>query len=89
MDELPEECVEKVMSFAGPLQTSQLAVLSRTLRSASQSEKLWEGFLPVGYESVIAQSSSHNLLWISDARQLMRRLCHRPLLIDRGKKVRV
>ncbi|CAN0892411.1 Putative F-box protein PP2-B12 [Linum grandiflorum] len=88
MDELPEECVEKVMSYVGPQQTCRLAVLSKTLWSASQSEQLWQSFLPACYESVISQSSSSDLKPLQGItnRQLVRRLCQSPILIDQGDK---
>ncbi|CAN0892412.1 Putative F-box protein PP2-B8 [Linum grandiflorum] len=86
MDGLPEECVQMVMSYAGPRQTCKLAVLSKSLWSASLCQLLWQNFLPAGYESAISRSTSLNLLSSSDTRWLVGRLCQRPLLIDQGKK---
>ncbi|CAN0892408.1 Putative F-box protein PP2-B8 [Linum grandiflorum] len=88
MDKLPEECVEKVMSYLGPRQICSLAVLSKTLWSASQSEQLWQSFLPACYEPVISRSSSSDFERLQgiSTRQLYRQLCQRPTLIDQGTK---
>ncbi|CAI0545480.1 unnamed protein product [Linum tenue] len=87
MNELPEECIAKVMSYLGPQQACRLASVSRTFSSASQSDVLWESFLPSDYRSIISQSSDPSLLSTSASKQhLFRRLCQQPVLLDQGKK---
>ncbi|CAN0892415.1 F-box protein PP2-B10 [Linum grandiflorum] len=87
MNQLPEDCIAKVMSYLGPHQSCRLATVSRTFSSASQSDVLWESFLPANYRSVISQSSDPSLLTGSvPKKELFRLLCQRPILIDQGKK---
>ncbi|CAN1175503.1 F-box protein PP2-B10 [Linum perenne] len=89
MTELPEECLVKILSYLGPKRSCRLAAVSRSFYSASQSDVLWESFLPANYRSVISQSSDQSLLTGGDTlpkKQIFRRLCERPILIDQGKK---
>ncbi|CAN1175504.1 F-box protein PP2-B10 [Linum perenne] len=88
MNELPEECIVKILSYLGPKRSCRLAAVSRSFYSASQSDVLWESFLPANYPSVISQSSDQSLLTGGDVlkKEIFRRLCERPILIDQGKK---
>ncbi|CAN0892413.1 F-box protein PP2-B10 [Linum grandiflorum] len=87
MNELPEDCIAKVMSYLGPQQSCRLATVSRSFASASRSDGLWESFLPANYRSVISQSSDPPLLDGSvPKKELFRLLCQRPVLVDQGKK---
>ncbi|CAN1731598.1 F-box protein PP2-B10 [Linum perenne] len=90
MTELPEECIVKILSYLGPKRSCRLAAVSRSFYSASQSDVLWESFLPANYRSVISQSSDQSLLTgggdVLPKKQIFRRLCERPILIDQGKK---
>ncbi|CAN1130710.1 F-box protein PP2-B10 [Linum perenne] len=82
MEELPENCIVKVLSFAGPQESCKLALISNIFRSASQFDGLWESFLPPDYQTLIPQSSNPSLLSDSPSkRQLVITLCDHPILI--------
>ncbi|EEF50055.1 F-box protein At2g02240 [Ricinus communis] len=85
--ELPEGCVANVLSFTGPADVGRLSMVSFTFKSASESDAVWESFLPNDYHSIISSSSSSFLLSSSSSKKdLYLRLCDSPILIDDGKK---
>ncbi|CAN1240360.1 F-box protein At2g02240 [Linum grandiflorum] len=75
MEHLPENCIMKVLTFAGPQESCRLAILSTIFKSASQFDGLWVSFLPPDYQTLISQSSNPSL------RHLVVALCHHPILI--------
>ncbi|KAL1313224.1 hypothetical protein HN51_039806 [Arachis hypogaea] len=82
-DNLPEGCIANVLSFTTPRDASALSLVSSSFRSAAQSDLVWERFLPSDYLSILSQSQFPNL---SSKKDLFFHLCHKPLLVDSGKK---
>ncbi|WCJ26800.1 F-box family protein [Euphorbia peplus] len=84
---LPEDCIATVISFTSPKDTGRLSMVSSGFKSASESDAVWQHFLPSDYRSLISQSSDPDLLDCNlSAKDLYLRLCDHPLLIDDGKK---
>lgn len=81
-DNLPEDCISKIISFTSPRDACVAASVSKTFESAVRSDIVWKKFLPSEYESVIPQSR----VFLSK-KELYFALCNDPLLIDDGKKV--
>ena len=89
-ENLPEGCIANVLSFTTPRDACALSLVSSAFRSAAQSDVVWERFLPSDYRSIISQSQSSDLSLTTltySKKDLYLHLCHKPLLIDSGKKV--
>ncbi|XP_050234720.1 F-box protein At2g02240-like isoform X2 [Mercurialis annua] len=89
LEELPEGCIANILSFTTPLDACKLSVVSKTFRSAADSDDLWDKLLPSDYHSIISRSSSFSSSsssLISSKKQLYFHLCHNPILIDDSKK---
>ncbi|XP_022718505.1 F-box protein PP2-B10-like [Durio zibethinus] len=78
---IPQDCVESILSRTSPQDACSLSLVSTTFKSAAESDAVWESFLPPGYEVLIPSS-----LCFSTKKELYRRLCERPVLIDGGRK---
>ncbi|XP_050220682.1 F-box protein PP2-B10-like [Mercurialis annua] len=88
MHVLPEGCVANVLSFTGPRDAGRLSLVSSTFKSASESDAVWEHYLPNDYRSIVSSSSdsSHLLAGANSKKELYLRLCDAPILIDDGRK---
>lgn len=80
---LPEECLSLIISFTSPLDACRAALLCHALRSAADSDAVWERFLPRDYEEIISRSSSPSLLSFPK-KDLYVHLCFHPILIENG-----
>ncbi|XP_006292530.2 putative F-box protein PP2-B6 [Capsella rubella] len=80
-DELPEDCVANIISLTSPRDACIAASVSRTLRSTSQLDSVWERFLPNEYASLVP-----GLRVFSSKKELYFALCEVPVLIEDGQK---
>lgn len=79
---LPEECIAKVVSRTSPSDACRLAVVSKAVKSAADSDLTWEQFLPSDYQEIISHSTSPVLF--SSKKDLYFRMCDTPVLLDGG-----
>lgn len=82
---LPEECIAKVVSRTSPSDACRLAVVSKAVKSAADSDLTWEQFLPSDYQEIISRSTSPVLF--SSKKDLYFRMCDTPVLLDGGLMV--
>ncbi|CAA7043795.1 unnamed protein product [Microthlaspi erraticum] len=80
-DDLPEECISNIISLTSPRDACVVASVSKTFRSAVDSDFIWEKFLPPDYASLILGSRV-----FSSKKELYFALCDH-FLIEDGKKV--
>lgn len=87
--DLPEGCIENVLSFTTPRDVARLSLVSSTFRSAAESDSVWDKFLPSDYHSIISKSDAEidNSLSVLPKKDLYVNLTQKPLLIENGKKV--
>ncbi|XP_010529881.1 PREDICTED: putative F-box protein PP2-B12 [Tarenaya hassleriana] len=72
---LPEDCIATVISFTSPLDACRISSVSAALRSAAESDTVWERFLPAEFRQSPASSKKELFLSLSDI----------PLLVENGK----
>lgn len=87
--DLPEGCIENVLSFTTPQDVARLSLVSSTFKSAAESDSVWDKFLPADYRSIISQSETDvdDSLSVLSKKDLYVNLTQKPILIDGGKKV--
>ncbi|XP_044470159.1 F-box protein At2g02240-like [Mangifera indica] len=84
-DVLPEDCVSKIISLTCAPDACKSSVVSRAFKLAADSDAVWENFLPSGYQEIISGSASPSLLTSNlSKKDLYRRLCHNPIIINNG-----
>ncbi|XP_042505590.1 F-box protein At2g02240-like [Macadamia integrifolia] len=83
---LPEGCISNIISLTSPRDACRSSVISSVFRSATDSDSVWERFLPSDYQQILSSSVSPYLLLFSSKKELYLHLCNNPLLIDRGTK---
>ncbi|KAL5565970.1 hypothetical protein UlMin_029134 [Ulmus minor] len=83
MEMLPEDCVCTILSFTSPLETSKSTLVSTTFRSASESDVVWDRFLPPDYQDLLLRLVKP--LKFSTKKELFFLLCNW-VLIDGGRK---
>ncbi|KAK9192687.1 hypothetical protein WN944_003380 [Citrus x changshan-huyou] len=88
MELLPEGCIANAISFTTPRDACRLSSVSTIFKSAAESDAVWESFLPPDYSTLLSSSSSSSSLRSSSKKELYFSLCHNPILIDEGKKLR-
>ncbi|CAH2045752.1 unnamed protein product [Thlaspi arvense] len=79
-DDLPEDCVSKIISFTSPRDACVSSCVSKTFESAVRSDGVWDKFLPPDYTSLAPPS-----LVLSSKKELYFALCNHSLIED-GKK---
>ncbi|XP_058770651.1 putative F-box protein PP2-B12 [Vicia villosa] len=86
--DLPEGCIENVLSFTTPQDVARLSLVSSTFKSAAESDSVWDKFLPADYRSIISQSETDvdDSLSVLSKKDLYVNLTQKPILIDGGKK---
>lgn len=82
-DTLPEDCISMVIFHTTPRDACVVASVSRTVKSAAESDLVWEKFLPPEYSSLALPPS----LDCSSKKKIYLSLADDPVLIDEGKKV--
>lgn len=83
-DALPEDCISMVINHTTPRDACVVASVSKTVRSAAESDLVWEKFLPPEYSSLALPPPS---LDRSSKKKMYLSLADDPVLIDEGKKV--
>ncbi|KAM0069634.1 putative phloem protein [Helianthus debilis subsp. tardiflorus] len=78
---LPEDCISTVLSLTSPPDASRFMLVSSSLRSAAESNNVWDRFLPSDLPRIL--SRSHTQLNISSKKELYFQLCD-SILIDGG-----
>ncbi|CAH8387526.1 unnamed protein product [Eruca vesicaria subsp. sativa] len=53
LDTLPEDCIAMVIHHASPRDACVMALVSKTMKSAAESDIVWEKFLPTEYSSLV------------------------------------
>ncbi|EYU32965.1 hypothetical protein MIMGU_mgv1a023724mg [Erythranthe guttata] len=81
---LPEGCIANIISFTSPKDACTAAAVSVGLKSAAESDTVWERFLPPDYVEIVSGSSSPVAAY-STKKELFFSLCDSPLLVDGGK----
>ncbi|XP_021898947.1 F-box protein PP2-B15-like [Carica papaya] len=85
MEHLPEDCFSYVLSLTSPIDAGRISAVSSVIKSAADSDKVWEKFLPSDYYQIITRLVSPPPC-CSSMKDLFLRLCN-PQLIDGGKKM--
>ncbi|CAH2045760.1 unnamed protein product [Thlaspi arvense] len=81
LDTLPEDCISMVISHTTPRDACVVASVSKTIKSAAQSDLVWETFIPPEYASLVPRS-----LNCSSKKEMYLSLADDSVLIDDGKK---
>ncbi|KAL4295500.1 hypothetical protein GQ457_12G001920 [Hibiscus cannabinus] len=79
---LPEECLCLIISLTSPADACRSAMVCPALRSAADSDAVWEKFLPCDYKSIILESSSSATLVSMEKKELYFSLFSHPILIQ-------
>ncbi|CAH8387649.1 unnamed protein product [Eruca vesicaria subsp. sativa] len=82
LDALPEECISIVVSHTSPRDACVVASVSKTMKSAAESDLVWEKFLPAEYLSLVPRS-----IEFSSKKEMYMSLTDDSVLIDDGKKM--
>ncbi|KAL4318888.1 hypothetical protein GQ457_18G010170 [Hibiscus cannabinus] len=80
LSDLPQDCIAAVISLTSPRDACRLSLVSTTFKSVSESDAVWERFLPSGLNLIPSSLSC------SSKKQLYLSLCENPLLIHGGRK---
>ncbi|KAE8671006.1 putative receptor serine-threonine protein kinase [Hibiscus syriacus] len=81
LTDLPQDCIAAIISFTSPRDACRLSLVSTTLKSVSESDAVWESFLPSEYRASLPSS-----ICCPSEKQLYLRLSEIPLLIHGGRK---
>ena len=82
LQDLPEGCIAKILSYTTPVDVCRLSLVSKAFRSAAESDTVWDCFLLSDFTSFIPPSStSKNDLYFT--------LSDLPTIMDQGRKVSV
>ncbi|MBA0680988.1 hypothetical protein Goari_012653, partial [Gossypium aridum] len=81
LTDLPQDCIATVISFTSPRDACRLSLVSTTFKPASESDAVWESFLPSDHQASIPSSLS-----FSSKKELYLSLCENHILIDGGRK---
>ncbi|KAK8684935.1 hypothetical protein V6N13_040949 [Hibiscus sabdariffa] len=81
---LPEECLCLIISLTSPADACRSAMVCPALRSAADSDAVWEKFLPCDYKSIILESSSSAKLVSMGKKELYFSLFSHHILIQNG-----
>ncbi|KAF8394143.1 hypothetical protein HHK36_020349 [Tetracentron sinense] len=84
--DLPEGCISNILSLTSPADACRSSLVSSIFRCASESDIVWEKFLPSDYKDIISRSFSPSPVVFSSKKELYSRLCNNPILIDEGNK---
>jgi hypothetical protein len=85
---LPEPCIATILSHTTPIDTCRLSLVLKIFHSASNSNAVWNHFLPSDsnfIDSIISRFPS--LANLPSKKALFRAISDRLIIIDDGKKV--
>ncbi|XP_074362035.1 putative F-box protein PP2-B12 [Apium graveolens] len=85
MEHLKENCLSLILSFTSPRDTCRVSDVSTELRSASDSDELWNTFLPPDINQILRRSIS--TLTYTSKKQLYFLLCDSAILLEDGNVV--
>ncbi|CAA0343868.1 unnamed protein product [Arabidopsis thaliana] len=77
MNNLPEDCIAKILSLTTPLDVCRLSAVSSIFRSAAGSDDVWNHFLPADFPAGFAAPAG-----LPTRKQLFFSLVDNPLLIN-------
>ncbi|WJX19181.1 hypothetical protein P8452_08898 [Trifolium repens] len=86
-EDLPEPCIATILSHTTPIDTCRLSLVSKIFHSASNSNAVWNQFLPYDsnlINSIISRFPS--LANLPSKKALFRAISDRHIIIDDGKK---
>ncbi|CAA2975747.1 F-box At2g02240-like [Olea europaea subsp. europaea] len=79
---LPEECISTILSLTSPMDATRFSIVSHRFKSASDSDNVWERFLPPDYQQIISTSASP--VSYATKKDLYFTLCHSSILLHEG-----
>ncbi|XP_004288834.1 PREDICTED: F-box protein At2g02240-like [Fragaria vesca subsp. vesca] len=82
LQDLPEGCISHVISLTSPPDACRLSLLSRVIKSAAESDAVWDKFIPPDTHAILSQSNS--LPFSKSKKELYMTLCDNPVLIEDG-----
>ncbi|WCJ44647.1 F-box family protein [Euphorbia peplus] len=82
IEEMPEGCIAKILSFTDPKEACRSTIVSSNFRDVANSDPVWESFLPPDYHSILSDAYLRNF---TSKKQLYLSLCDDPILIEDGK----
>lgn len=77
MNDLPEDCIAKILSLTSPRDVCRLSAVSNIFRSAAYSDDVWNHFLPTDFPAGFAAPAG-----LPTRKQLFFSLVHNPLLLN-------
>ncbi|RZC63491.1 hypothetical protein C5167_025276 [Papaver somniferum] len=87
LERLPEGCISDILSLTTPADVCRSSLLSNLIKSAADSDVIWEKFLPADYQEIISRAFyPFPSAAATSKKELYYRLCDDPLLIDGGLK---
>ncbi|PIN01889.1 hypothetical protein CDL12_25600 [Handroanthus impetiginosus] len=85
-ERLPEGCISEILSHTSALEASRSSTISKSFKSASESNNLWDRFLPQDCQEILSRSSSPpSSVKYATKKDLYFSLCNNPILLDGGK----
>ncbi|CAI9117842.1 OLC1v1019327C1 [Oldenlandia corymbosa var. corymbosa] len=78
---LPEGCISNIISLTTPKDACRASTVSRVFKSASESDTVWERFLPYDYKQIISKPVGPPLSYATK-KDLFFNLCHSPMIIN-------
>ncbi|XP_062002004.1 putative F-box protein PP2-B12 [Rosa rugosa] len=81
---LPEGCIANVISLTSPPDACRVSLLSKVIRSAAESDAVWDKFIPPETYTILSQSNSLSSTPPKSKKELYMALCDNPVLIDEG-----
>ncbi|KAI3846848.1 hypothetical protein MKW92_038416 [Papaver armeniacum] len=88
LNSLPEGCISMIISLTSPVDACKSSVVSSKFRMASDSDVVWERFLPSDYKQILLRSvySTHGFEFLPK-KELYFRLRRDPIMLDNGTKI--
>ncbi|XP_026423700.1 F-box protein VBF-like isoform X2 [Papaver somniferum] len=87
LNSLPEGCISTILSLTSPVDACKSSVVSSTFRMASDSDVVWERFLPSDYKQILLRSVySTHIFEFLPKKELYLRLRREPVMLDNGTK---
>ncbi|CAI9117834.1 OLC1v1019319C1 [Oldenlandia corymbosa var. corymbosa] len=81
---LPEGCISNIIALTTPKDACRASTVSWVFKSASESDTVWERFLPSDYQQIISNSVDPPLNYATK-KELFFSLCQSPIIINDGK----
>ncbi|KAL6146896.1 hypothetical protein ACLB2K_057572 [Fragaria x ananassa] len=82
---LPEGCIATVISLTSPPDACRLSLLSKVIRSAAESDAVWDKFIPPETQiTILSHPNSLSSPNFKSKKDLFMTLCDNPVLINEG-----